>query len=409
MNFDNLLTRVLTLALLGMLLIGCPGGGGGGDDADDDTPDDTPVTADNELPIKIDEQVNIPYVSVKVCVPGDPENCKTIDNILLDTGSSGLRIMKSALSSVFTQKLTPHENDTGDQLAQCMQFADGYSWGPLYKADVSFAKETVNGLVFQVIDGASLNIPASCSSTGAAQNTPETFGANGVLGLGHAARDCGEQCVDFAYNLYYRCPTNNCTETRIDLEDQVHNPAVFFPVHNNGVVIVLPSIPAAGRSTVNGSAYFGIGTADNNQLGDATVLTVDEYGLFTTEYKSLIFEESFIDSGSNGLYFEDEEIPLCTGQLEGFYCPATELQLSARLSSAPGTPNAGVSETIDFSIANTAALDTRNAAHRNLGGTVPATLAGMFDWGLPFFYGRTVFTAFDDANTNGGVGPYVAF
>ena len=32
-----------------------------------------------------------------------------------------------------------------------------------------------------------------------------------------------------------------------------------------------------------------------------------------------------------------------------------------------------------------------------------------FDWGLSFFYGRTVFTAIEGKTTPGGVGPYVAF
>jgi hypothetical protein len=32
-----------------------------------------------------------------------------------------------------------------------------------------------------------------------------------------------------------------------------------------------------------------------------------------------------------------------------------------------------------------------------------------FLWGLPFFYGRTVFTAIEKQDTPGGQGPYVAF
>jgi hypothetical protein len=34
---------------------------------------------------------------------------------------------------------------------------------------------------------------------------------------------------------------------------------------------------------------------------------------------------------------------------------------------------------------------------------------GGFAWGLPFFFGRTVFTAIDGQTTPGGVGPYFAF
>jgi hypothetical protein len=34
---------------------------------------------------------------------------------------------------------------------------------------------------------------------------------------------------------------------------------------------------------------------------------------------------------------------------------------------------------------------------------------GAFDWGLPFFFGRQVFTAIEGASTPGGSGPYFAF
>jgi hypothetical protein len=32
-----------------------------------------------------------------------------------------------------------------------------------------------------------------------------------------------------------------------------------------------------------------------------------------------------------------------------------------------------------------------------------------FLWGLPFFFGRTVYTAIENKDTPGGQGPYVAF
>jgi len=41
----------------------------------------------------------------------------------------------------------------------------------------------------------------------------------------------------------------------------------------------------------------------------------------------------------------------------------------------------------------------------NLGG--PS--AGNFDWGLPFFFGRNVFTAIETRNTPAGTGPFWAY
>jgi hypothetical protein len=36
-------------------------------------------------------------------------------------------------------------------------------------------------------------------------------------------------------------------------------------------------------------------------------------------------------------------------------------------------------------------------------------LKKTFDFGLPFFYGRNVFTAIEGKNTAGGLGPYFAY
>jgi hypothetical protein len=42
-----------------------------------------------------------------------------------------------------------------------------------------------------------------------------------------------------------------------------------------------------------------------------------------------------------------------------------------------------------------------------LAGTYP--IADTFDWGLPFYYGRTVYTAVEKVATAVCTGPYVAF
>ncbi|MBS1228286.1 MAG: hypothetical protein H6R17_1563 [Proteobacteria bacterium] len=39
----------------------------------------------------------------------------------------------------------------------------------------------------------------------------------------------------------------------------------------------------------------------------------------------------------------------------------------------------------------------------------PAIGIRYFDWGLPFFFGRRVFTAIEGRSTPGGNGPYVAY
>jgi hypothetical protein len=69
----------------------------------------------------------------------------------------------------------------------------------------------------------------------------------------------------------------------------------------------------------------------------------------------------------------------------------------------------GVTSTVSFSVANTDTL-FGNASY-----TVFDDLAGpgvdntSFDWGFPFFLGRSVYVAVDGATTPGGKGPYFAY
>ena len=149
---------------------------------------------------------------------------------------------------------------------------------------------------------------------------------------------------------------------------------------------------------------FGIDTQSNNAIGSATVYAADSRGNFTTTYKGSALTSSFLDSGSNGLFFPDSTIPLCFGS-RGFYCPASTLSLSAVNTSA----NGAASGTVNFTVENLLALaGTVRAA--SVGGSIGRNPhLRFFDWGMPFFFGRTVFVAFDGANTLHGTGPYWAY
>jgi hypothetical protein len=176
----------------------------------------------------------------------------------------------------------------------------------------------------------------------------------------------------------------------------------MFATDNNGVVLELPVVPAAGQVSSTGLLLFGIGTQSNNALGGATIFGVDGNGNMTTRYGGST-TPGFIDSGSNGYYFLDSGttgIPTCP-DTQDFYCPASTLSLSASNLGANGT-----SGTVAFNIANAdPQLTNPDALLPQIGGP----FAGYFDWGLPFFYGRTVFTAIESQSTPGGVGPYFGY
>src|SRR5207253_2602957 len=82
----------------------------------------------------------------------------------------------------------------------------------------------------------------------------------------------------------------------------VQNPVFHFTTDNNGVIVELQSVGAAGAPTASGSLVFGIDTQSNNALGMATVLTVDaNVGEFTTQFNTQTANQtlaaSIIDSG----------------------------------------------------------------------------------------------------------------
>jgi len=367
--------------------------------------------------------VNGAFVTVTVCVPGT-SNCQDIDHVLVDTGSSGLRILANdgKAGGKLTLQLPQQQNSAGNAIAECAQFLDGFTWGPVQRADVRLAGETASGISVQVISEAVYPVPASCESAGVDEDmlagNPGLL-SNGILGVGLFRQDCGQACaVDPGLpasgnpGLYYSCNrAGQCAEAAVALDAQVSNPVALFPADNNGVILELPLVPSTGAATVTGSLVFGIGTRSNNGLGNATVFPVDGSGRFISDFppNGTEYPGSFIDSGSNGIFFLSSSatgIPDCPDS-SGFYCPATSVDLSAMNRGASGTPSGQVS----FSIANARTLfATNNSAFSNLGGTNGGTGRGgaSFDWGLPFFFGRNVFTAIENASTPGGTGPYFA-
>lgn len=403
--------RFLTylLCLISTLFLFACGGGGGGSDSGPTPP--TPQPVQNVQALVIDNgpaaasgSVNAPYVSLTICQPGSTTQCQTIDHVLVDTGSSGLRIMSSVLASNLALPSVSSAN--GSPLAECARFADGYSWGSVKQADLRIAGEVASGISVHIIgDSAFPSVPSGCSGSLVAENTVAAFHANGVLGISTFIQDCGSACASQALEgWYYSCPSsNNCTATTLAVNRQVGNPVAVFPQDNNGTVIQLPSVGANGASGVTGSLIFGIGTQTNNALGSASIYTLNSSGNLSALYQGQVMQ-AFFDSGSNGLFFADTNIPNCTNS-RGFYCPSSTLS-----RSVVNTGLNGRNSTVNFNIVNADALfqaNPNNTAFTNIGGG--AAFASFFDWGLPFYFGRSVYTALEGVSAGGTTGPYIAY
>jgi Protein of unknown function (DUF3443) len=387
--------------------ISCGGGGGSGTTS----PPPPPPPPSNVATVIVDQgplggSVNTLFTSVTVCVPGSTTNCQTIDHIQVDTGSYGLRL----LAPVLTVTLPVEILASGNSLVQCTQFVDGYSWGPVALADITIAGETAKSLPVQVIgDSRFTTVPAACSGTGTEEDTVKAFGANGILGIGPFELDCGN-CDTVDQGIYYACAAT-CTGTTVPSAMQVPNPVTRFAADNNGSMVDLPAVASTGAVTLTGSLIFGIDTQSDNQSGTQTVLTVDGAAELLMTFNGQTLANSFIDSGSNGIYFADSNIATCTATgLTGFYCPGNTLTLGLSIQGQNGvmvnnvTFNVGNAQTM----LSTTPTSTFNVLPQ-LAGTLPAGNAGSFDYGLAFFYGKRVAVAVEGNKTSVGTGPYIAF
>jgi hypothetical protein len=349
------------------------------------------------------------FASVKLCQPGT-SNCQVIDHLLVDTGSVGLRV----LESLVTLELADVMSSAGQPLAVCAPFVDGSTWGAVKSADIVLGGETAPNVSIQLIGVRRFTMPSSC--TGQAITDLESLGTNGILGVGIFDADCGSACTRAVGNAgyYYACTgPATCKTTTVPETQQVRNPVAALPEDNNGVIIRLPAVPEGGAPQVPGQLVLGIGTRDNNGLGNATIVAVDRYGELPTKFPAGGTEyASIIDSGSNGIFFLDAAtsgVPLCTKTgFTDFYCPAATTSLNASIRSA-----AGIDLPVDFRVANTVKLNRDCFAFADLAGAMPGfpgdpTLPA-FDWGLPFFFGRSVYSAIEQKSTPAGLGPFLAF
>jgi len=426
--------KLCVLIVLGSLGLatGCSGGGGG------QTPVGVPTGGTNNvLSIAVDGgpnpsqngiYANGVFAKATICAPGSTSNCVTVDHLLVDTGSFGLRVLQSEVTSLNLPQI--------GGLYECVQFGDGSNvWGPVVNSSVTLAGETANNIPIHLIG---TSAPAA-NCTGNNENTQATLGANGILGVGLEPFDCGTACdINGGFSspptpAYYTCPSSGCQASfascgslcgdSVSLQ-QVTNPVALFTVDNNGVIVELTKV-SGSAATVTGSLIIGIGTESNNQLANANVFitacdnidTTFEGANFSVDAASCTpgITGGFLDSGSNALYFFDQSnvLPVCAANpsnpgITSFYCPTSLMNLSAVNTDFNTTPFVN---TVDFSVDNAAnLLASGDAALSTLAGPQPAVADG-FDWGLPFFCGRNVYVAIDGATmpSNLPPGPWWAY
>ncbi len=382
----------------------------------------TSTTAGNSFPITIDQgpigitnTVNVAYATITICTPGSTSQCTTIDHIQVDTGSYGLRLFSTELGAAVPTSVT--DPASGNAINECVIYADGYTWGSVGKVDLTLGNRTIPGVAAQVLSDTKAGAPPNtCSHTGTTsngtyENTVTAFGAKGLIGIGPFAQDCGSYCAQSAQpQWYYTCPSGACSPIAVPVANQVQNPITLLSADNNGVVIDLPAVTAGvGQATLQGTVYFGVSTQSNNTPSPGTGwYTLTNIGTLSTTYKQASLPNSFIDLGSNGLFFGDSAIPTCTTST-GFYCPTNPLNLSATITGANGTQT-----TASFTVDNADADFNANPSFgvfKYIAGnnSSPTAPSNAFDWGSPFFFGRRIYHLFEGQTVGTVTGPALAF
>ena len=160
--------------------------------------------------------VNGAFASATICAPGSTTNCVTVSNLLVDTGSTGLRVLQSAVTSL---NLPAVDASNSSAAYDCATFVDdSFLWGTVQKADVTMGGETASNLPIQVISSSSTGIPSSCSNGSTLnENSQASLGANGILGVGSEPTDCGSVCAPGSglssppSPAYYTCSSDSCS------------------------------------------------------------------------------------------------------------------------------------------------------------------------------------------------------
>jgi len=231
--------------------------------------------------------------------------------------------------------------------------------------------------------------------------------ANGILGIGPSPNDYGP-------NQYYSCNGGTCSllpsgseppQVVLNPVTGIHN-AVYDQTSTdyNGIGIAMNSITGASQAADYGNLTFGIGTesnpgSNNNPASNVQVYPgiANEGGVIQTQFGGVTIE-SYMDTGTNAIAFNDSKITECPSGSppDGpWYCPASPVSESAVNEGGADTP---VSPAVNFTVGNAEQLIQNGVyALPELAGPfgTPAGFPdGLFDWGLPFFYGRSVYVGF---------------
>jgi hypothetical protein len=360
------------------------------------------VAKPNEVPISIGSGmngygINTMYVSITLCKDQTGTNCQTIDNIILDTGSFGLKINKSALPESFIASLTRVKTTNDETVYACNTFGSGYVFASEHYAVLQLAGDYSDNVIVQIIENSpTAEIPDSCLAKGPFDNF-EDFGANGIIGV-NPALTLSNNTI-----LLYRKDTNGIyvalTESEANSVPILNqNPLTSLHYNNNGFVIQIPPTLTNTNTNIHGNLVLGINTNVNNMITKNTNLIVASESSLSTVCNSGCFyskienPESTIpavfDSGTNSWVFISNNIPLCSYG----YCPESPFVWNSWVFSYDFAPNES------YQVTAIITKDEESAGQELSFSVMPGwgyeNTNNETLYGSPFFFGKNVYIVF---------------
>ena len=172
---------------------------------------------------------------MEVCEPGSTTNCTTVPNVLVDTGSTGLRLLSGAVSGLSLPSIT-------DRAAMTFRSASSLSaWhtsgGRLRRRTFIWPGKPLPRSRFTLSAISAVcrayELPQPGTSGAVDLNTVQALGANGILGVGNLLRIAARLAPPLLTvpAVYFSCPSGACQITAVPTattKGQFRNPVALF-------------------------------------------------------------------------------------------------------------------------------------------------------------------------------------
>ncbi len=356
----------------------------------------------NIVPVEVSQKgsdlANTLFVDVTVC--DARKQCRTVPNVVVDTGSAGLILSREALHGLELDAVTTSDDRPLHELSG---FGSGYMWATVHWARVRIGGiETTEAIPIELFDRPS---PGERLPAGYGRDMRDARRTgNGILGIsaerysegGYAVvAGPGDEPADSGWH-----------PVKVEESRQVANPIIHFPEpYNTGSVISLPEVDASkGQKTVQGWLGFGLGepTAMLFAKGRPVIThELDASGRLPFRLGERPIDVK-LDSGASVLYLDLDFLGLPRHKDQtNFYDPAALTRVD--LSVMSGGHEIKLARTLQIGAAdNMDKIEQGYAVLPMLAMWQGGDVALLGDpersmFGLPFFYGRSVATGLEGA------------